>query len=105
MTNTQPMSTVFIGGGNMARAIIGGLLQQGADPKSIGVIEPQSQTAKRLEHDFSISTYAGIGDAQQIIKSAHIIVLAIKPQDFKTVATELAKHLEHIAHARCVLSA
>ena len=54
MTNTQPMSTVFIGGGNMARAIIGGLLQQGADPKSIGVIEPQSQTAKRLEHDFSI---------------------------------------------------
>jgi pyrroline-5-carboxylate reductase len=68
MTNTQPMNTVFIGGGNMARAIIGGLLQQGADPKSIGVIEPQSQTAKQLEHDFSIATYAGIGDAQQIIK-------------------------------------
>ncbi|MEY2797319.1 MAG: hypothetical protein RLZZ119_800 [Pseudomonadota bacterium] len=104
MTNTQPMNTVFIGGGNMARAIIGGLLQQGADPKSISVIEPQSQTAKQLEQDFSIATYAGIGDAQQIIKSAHIIVLAIKPQDFKTVATELAKHLEQVAHGPVILS-
>jgi pyrroline-5-carboxylate reductase len=104
MTNTQPMNTVFIGGGNMARAIIGGLLQQGADPKSICVIEPQSETAKRLEHDFLIPIYAGMNDADQAIKSAHIIVLAIKPQDFRAAATELGKYLQLAAHDPVILS-
>lgn len=104
MTNIQPMNTVFIGGGNMARAMIGGLLQQGADPKSICVIEPQAQTAKLLECDFLIATYAAMGDARQKLGTAHIIVLAIKPQDFKTAATELGKYLQHIAHGPAILS-
>jgi pyrroline-5-carboxylate reductase len=104
MTNIQPMNAVFIGGGNMARAIIGGLLQQGANPKSICVIEPQAQTAKLLENDFLIPTYAAVGDAHQKIEAAHIIVLAIKPQDFKTAATELSKHLQAVAHGPAILS-
>ncbi len=104
MKNIQPMNAVFIGGGNMARAIIGGLLQQGANPKSICVIEPQAQTAKLLENDFLIPTYAAVGDAHQKIEAAHIIVLAIKPQDFKTAATELSKHLQAVAHGPAILS-
>ncbi len=104
MTNIQPMNTVFIGGGNMARAIIGGLLQQGANSKSIWVIEPQAQTAKLLENDFLIPTYAAVSDARQKIDTAHIIVLAIKPQDFKTAATELSKYLQAVAHGPVILS-
>ena len=104
MTNIQPMNTVFIGGGNMARAIIGGLLQQGSDPKSICVIEPQAQTAKLLENDFSIPTYAALTNARQKIEAAHIIVLAIKPQDFKTAAIELSKHLQAVTHGPVILS-
>ncbi|BEI37770.1 pyrroline-5-carboxylate reductase [Polynucleobacter sp. HIN7] len=104
MTNIQPMNTVFIGGGNMARAIIGGLLQQGANSKSICVIEPQAQTAKLLENDFLIPTYADVSDARQKIETAHIIVLAIKPQDFKTAATELSKYLQAVAHGPVILS-
>ncbi|BEI34174.1 pyrroline-5-carboxylate reductase [Polynucleobacter sp. HIN5] len=104
MKNIQPMNTVFIGGGNMARAIIGGLLQQGADPKSICAIEPQAQTAKLLENDFLIPTYSAVANARQKIESAHIIVLAIKPQDFKTAATELSKHLQAVAHGPAILS-
>ena len=104
MTNIQPMNTVFIGGGNMARAIIGGLLQQGANSKSICVVEPQAQTAKLLENDFLIPTYAAVSDARQKIEAAHIIVLAIKPQDFKTAATELSKYLQAVAHGPVILS-
>ena len=104
MTNIQPMNTVFIGGGNMARAIIGGLLQQGANSKSICVVEPQAQTAKLLENDFLIPTYAAVSDARQKIETAHIIVLAIKPQDFKTAATELSKYLQAVAHGPVILS-
>ena len=103
MTNIEPMNTVFIGGGNMARAIIGGLLQQGVDPKSICVVEPQAQTAKLLENDFLITSYAAMGDARQKIETAHIIVLAIKPQDFKTAATELSKYLQ-ATHGSVILS-
>jgi pyrroline-5-carboxylate reductase len=104
MTNIQPMNTVFIGGGNMARAIIGGLLQQGANSKSICVVEPQAQTAKLLENDFLISTYGAVGDARPKIETAQIIVLAIKPQDFKAAATELGKHLQAVAHGPVILS-
>ncbi len=104
MTNIEPMNTIFIGGGNMARAIIGGLLQQGTDPNSISVIEPQAQTAKRLEQDFLIPTYAVMSDADQKIQKAHMIVLAIKPQDFKAVALELGQHLQHAVHGPAILS-
>ncbi len=104
MTNIQPMNTVFIGGGNMARAIISGLVQQAADPKSICVIEPQVQTAERLENDFLISSYGSLDDAHRRIEAAHIIVLAIKPQDFKTAATELSTHLQAAAHGPAILS-
>lgn len=103
MTNIEPMNTVFIGGGNMARAIIGGLLQQGVDPKSICVVEPQAQTAKLLENDFLITSFAAMGDARHKIEIAHIIVLAIKPQDFKTAATELSKYLQ-ATHGSVILS-
>jgi pyrroline-5-carboxylate reductase len=104
MKNIQPMNTVFIGGGNMARAMIGGLLQQGADPKSICAIETQAQTAKLLENDFLIPTYSAVANARQKIESAHIIVLAIKPQDFKNAATELSQYLQAIAHGPAILS-
>jgi len=104
MTNIEPMNTIFIGGGNMARAIIGGLLQEGTDPNSISVIEPQAQTAKRLEQDFLIPTYAVMSDADQKIQKAHMIVLAIKPQDFKAVALELGQHLQHAVHGPAILS-
>lgn len=104
MTNIQPMNTVFIGGGNMARAMISGLLQQGVDPKSICVIEPQAQTAKLLENDFLIPTYAAMGDAHAKVGAANIIVLAIKPQDFKTAASELGKHLQAVSHGPAILS-
>lgn len=104
MTSAQPMNTVFIGGGNMARAIISGLLQQSANPKSICVIEPQAQTAKLLENDFLIPTYAAVASARQKIESAHIIVLAIKPQDFKTAAAELSQYLQAVANGPAILS-
>ena len=104
MKNIQPMNTVFIGGGNMARAMISGLLQQGADPKSICAIETKAQTAKLLENDFLIPTYSAVANARQKIESAHIIVLAIKPQDFKNAATELSQYLQAIAHGPAILS-
>jgi pyrroline-5-carboxylate reductase len=94
MTSANQINTVLIGGGNMGRALIGGLLHQGFDPKLIAVVEPQTQTARQLERDFLIETLPAVASAQAKIQLAHVIILAIKPQDFKSMASELAPMLK-----------
>lgn len=103
MTNIQSINAVFIGGGNMGRAIIEGLLKQGADPKSITAIEPRTQTAQLLKQNFLITTCASIADARLQIQEAQIIVLAVKPQDFRSAALELGNHLQTIIDPRPVI--
>lgn len=86
----------FIGGGNMGRALIGGLLTSGLLAKQIAVVEPFSATAEKLRADFGIVVLDSI-DALKLDSSVvQIVVLAIKPQDFKQVASALAPHLKSL---------
>jgi pyrroline-5-carboxylate reductase len=81
------MKIVFIGGGNMASALIGGLLKNGWPPASIAVVEIDSQARARLEGDFGVSTF---DDAARGASGAGCIVLAVKPQQLREVARALA---------------
>lgn len=67
----------FIGGGNMARALIGGLIRQGFAPDGIIVGEPDPASRAGIEHDFGVRT---TGDNARAIASASLAVLAVKPQ-------------------------
>jgi pyrroline-5-carboxylate reductase len=80
------MRITFIGGGNMASALIGGLLKQGWTPDSIAAVEIDAAARARLERDFRISTAADPGTAA----GADCIVLAVKPQQLREVARGLA---------------
>ncbi len=80
----------FIGGGNMARSLIGGLVADGYDPGLIRVADPDAQQRRLLEERFGISTSAGNAAA---LADAEVVVLAVKPQVMKTVAQDLAPHL------------
>lgn len=80
------MNITFIGGGNMAGALITGLLQKGFDPSAIGVVEISAEGRDRLREKFGIATHEEI-DAAAI--AADIIVLAVKPQQLHGVATQL----------------
>jgi len=84
------MKITFIGGGNMASALIGGLVQQGLNPNDVRVVEINPETGANLSRAFALKIYPGISaDALQ----SELIVLAVKPQQLSMVAAELLPHL------------
>jgi pyrroline-5-carboxylate reductase len=73
----------FIGGGNMASAIIGGLIQKGTPAHNILVVEPFEETRTRLKTQFGI---AAISAPDASLARAGLVVWAVKPQTFKDAA-------------------
>ena len=84
----------FIGGGNMATSLIGGLIAQGHPADSISVSDPNESQRSELEQTFSINTFADCGAA---MNNADIVVLAVKPQVMKDVALNIAAALKDSA--------
>lgn len=83
---SQSPTIAFIGAGNMARAIIGGLLENGFAAANILASEPD---VARLE-DLAGQGLNVTSDNAAAVAAADIVVLAVKPQIMKAVATELA---------------
>jgi pyrroline-5-carboxylate reductase len=77
----------FIGGGNMAGSLIGGLIADGWDPASIRVSDTDTRQLERLSHRFPITTTT---DNNRAVEGADVIVLAVKPQVMEGVALALA---------------
>jgi pyrroline-5-carboxylate reductase len=83
-------SIAFIGGGNMASCIIGGMIANGFSAQDIIVSEPGEQSRLRLEDTYGLTT---LTDNQAAAKQADLIVLAVKPQIMQSVAIDLAPAL------------
>lgn len=81
------MNVTFIGGGNMASAMIGGLTRQGWTPDSITVIDVAADARARLESRLKVNTAAAI-DAASV--RGDCIILAVKPQQMRDAARDLA---------------
>lgn len=81
---------VFIGGGNMGRALLGGLIADGAAPERLAVADPDQPRREALAREFGMPT-AARGD--DLVGNAAVLVLAVKPQALRNVARELAPHL------------
>ena len=86
-------SILFIGGGNMASCIIGGMISNGFSADDIMVSGSGEESRQRLEKTYGIKTMA---DNQAAARQADLIVLAVKPQIMRTVATDLALSLDHM---------
>jgi pyrroline-5-carboxylate reductase len=76
----------FIGGGNMARSLIGGLLRAGMTPDRLRVGEPSAALATALQHDFGVAASA---DNLSAVDGASAWVLSVKPQVLKAVCGSL----------------
>jgi pyrroline-5-carboxylate reductase len=80
----------FIGGGNMAAALIGGLIKRGLAGDHIVAADPSADQLRRLVQQFAIGTAA---DNAAAVHGAEVVILAVKPQQMRTVAQGLAPHL------------
>lgn len=80
-------SVVFVGGGNMAGALIGGLLRSGWAPGSVSVIEPNEARRATLQADFGVRTLAS---ADASLADVGCVVWAVKPQLFAAAAAPCA---------------
>ena len=91
------MSTriAFIGGGNMAGAIIGGLVRKGVAPSQVEVVEPFAETRARLQQQFGVVVHEQAGPA---LAKADLVVWAVKPQTFKDAAAQAGAHVGQALH-------
>lgn len=88
------MNLVLVGGGNMARALITGLVRGTGQPAHrIAVIEPDAERRAALQRDLGVSAVAAAEAAQGALHDAEVVVLAIKPQQAHAACTALVPWL------------
>ncbi|MEY2622127.1 MAG: pyrroline-5-carboxylate reductase [Pseudomonadota bacterium] len=84
----------FMGGGNMASAIIGGLLRRGVPAAQIQVVDPHEPARQRLA-EWGLAVHA---QATAALASADLVVWAVKPQVFAEAARPAAPHVGQALH-------
>lgn len=91
-TPSRPPSPriVFVGAGNMASALIGGLIARGTAPASLQAIDPSASQREALGARFGIATHAASGDP---VGQADVIVMAVKPQQMREAVNALAPQI------------
>ena len=89
---------VFIGGGNMATAIIGGLVQSGRPAASVLAIDPAEGQRAALASRFGVRTAADAAAAGAALAGAGLVVWAVKPQLFAEAAAPVAAHAGGALH-------
>jgi pyrroline-5-carboxylate reductase len=85
----------FVGGGNMASAIAGGLIARGRPAGAIAFVDPVDAQRAKLESSFpGARTFAT--PSPDAVRDASIVVLAVKPQQMREACAALAPHVARV---------
>ena len=84
-------SIAFIGGGNMASCLIGGLLATGYRREQLSVSDPGDGARRNLQEQHQITA---INDNCAAVRDADVVVLAVKPQLIANIAEDLSAALK-----------
>ncbi len=84
---TETFTVGFIGGGNMAHSIIGGLIPEVLSSKSIYVFDPNAEQLQNLAKEFDITP---CHDNHELVAQSDVIVIAVKPQVMSKVLTPIS---------------
>ncbi len=87
--SSTPRSIAFIGGGNMASALIGGLRRQGMAGQQIRVVEPLSEQREQLQSQWGVQALERAGAE---LAGSELVVWAVKPQMFAQAAEQAGPH-------------
>ena len=85
----------FVGGGNMASAMIGGLIKQGMTAQDLVVIEPFAPARDKLLIDFGITAQT---EPLEALSAVGLIIWAVKPQVFKEAAAQIGNYAPQALH-------
>src|SRR5690349_12975510 len=83
------MRILFIGGGNMASALIGGMLQRGFKPGDVRAVDVMQSAREHLAQRFGVRASPAL--TSEIAED--VVLLAVKPQQMREVATALRNYL------------
>ena len=95
LSTAQSEHIAFIGGGNMASAIIGGLVRQGMPTGQIQVVEPWAEQRERLKKQWDIRVFEAPGAS---LTAATLVVWAVKPQVFRQAAMPVSIYAQQALH-------
>ncbi len=87
----QQLKIAFIGGGNMAEALIAGLRGAGHEGCHIAVSEPQAARRDYLSDQYGVSCMQQNSDA---VSSADVLIMAVKPQQMQDALKDMSEHLK-----------
>lgn len=84
----------FIGGGNMASSLIGGLIADGIPPEQITVAEPNEERRATLRAHFAVNV---VKTGAALLESSDVVILAVKPQVIHEVCSAMSEQLKGVS--------